>query len=317
MSKVLAVFGATGNQGSSVVDHVLKHPQLSKEFSIRAITRNVDSPAAKDLKARNVDVVSGDLSDRASLDKALNGVHTVFLVNAPVFGPDGFDTEYKLITSAVDAAVDQGVSYLIFSTLPSVTEMTKGKVTIMSPFDAKAAAEKYIRSSPIASAFVAGAFFFENFHAQQLVAGVKKVPDTDEYVLQRPSAPDAKLQYIDARADLGKYVTTILSAPDTYKGVVLYAAERAYSFAESAEILSKATGKTVRYEQVGVKELKETLPVPEGPMRDLVAEVLTLAGEIDIFGEGTEEKVRWGREQVGERLGTMEEYFERVPYVLP
>ncbi|KAH7408624.1 hypothetical protein DE146DRAFT_646767 [Phaeosphaeria sp. MPI-PUGE-AT-0046c] len=318
MSKILAVFGATGNQGSSVVNHVLEHPELSKEYSLRAITRNVDSPAAKDLKARNVDVVHGDVSDRSSLDNALSGVHTVFLMNAPVFGPGAFDTEYKLITSTADAAVAQGVTYLIFSTLPSVTELTKGRVTAITPFDAKAAAEKYIRGLPLTSAFVAGAFFFENFHAQQSVAGVRKVPGTeDEYVLQRPSAPDAKLQYIDATTDFGKYVGAILSAPDKYAGVTLHAAERAYSFVESAEILSKTTGKKVRYEQVGVEEFKESLPLPDGPMKDIVAVVLTATGEIDIFGDDTEEKVRWGREQIGGRLGSMEEYFARVPYVLP
>lgn len=38
---------------------------------------------------------------------------------------------------------------------------------------------------------------------------------------------------------------------------------------------------------------------------------------MDIFGEDTEEKVRYGREQIEGKLGTMEEYFERVPYVLP
>ena len=43
MSKLLVVFGATGQQGVSVVNYVLKDPTLSKQFKIRAITRHVSS----------------------------------------------------------------------------------------------------------------------------------------------------------------------------------------------------------------------------------------------------------------------------------
>jgi uncharacterized protein YbjT (DUF2867 family) len=320
MSKILAVFGATGNQGSSVVNHVLSHPKLSKQFSLRAITRNVDSPTSLALKNRGVDVVYGDLIDRSSLSSALAGVHSVFLVNAPIFGPGSFELEYNLIVSAADVAVAAGVSYLVFSTLPNLTEQSKGRYTTMTNFDAKAAAEQYIRGLPIRSSFVAGAFFFENFHAQQPFAGVRKDPNTeDEYVFQRPSKPDAKMYYIDAVADFGKYVGAILSQPEKYQGEVLYAAQAAYTFEECAEILSKATGKKVRYEQVSAEKFKENLPVPEGPLKELFAVVMTAQGEMDIFGEDTESKVEYGREQIkGEgRLGTMEEYFERVPYVLP
>ncbi|KAJ3486167.1 hypothetical protein NLG97_g6668 [Lecanicillium saksenae] len=77
MPKILAVFGATGAQGGSLIDYVLADEVLSKEFKIRAITRSVDSDAAKSLKEK-VQVVYGDNADRLSLDAALAGAHTVF-----------------------------------------------------------------------------------------------------------------------------------------------------------------------------------------------------------------------------------------------
>jgi len=79
MSRVLAVFGATGQQGSSVINYVLNDPDLSNQYQIRAITRNVDSDIAKELK-KKVDVVQGDVTDPASLEMALENVHTVFVM---------------------------------------------------------------------------------------------------------------------------------------------------------------------------------------------------------------------------------------------
>ena len=57
MSKLLTVFGATGLQGGSVVDYVLQHPELSKTYRLRGITRDVSKPAAAALKEKGVEVV--------------------------------------------------------------------------------------------------------------------------------------------------------------------------------------------------------------------------------------------------------------------
>jgi uncharacterized protein YbjT (DUF2867 family) len=58
MSKIFTVFGATGNQGGSVVRHVLDHPELSKTYKIRAITRDVSKPASLALKDKGCEVVA-------------------------------------------------------------------------------------------------------------------------------------------------------------------------------------------------------------------------------------------------------------------
>jgi hypothetical protein len=57
MSKVFVVFGATGQQGGALLNYILKHPEFSKTFHLRAITRHASSPVAEDLKRKSVEVV--------------------------------------------------------------------------------------------------------------------------------------------------------------------------------------------------------------------------------------------------------------------
>ena len=61
MSKLITVFGATGNQGGSVVRAIQDDATLSKEFKIRAVTRDVSKPAAKALASKDVEVVAVSL----------------------------------------------------------------------------------------------------------------------------------------------------------------------------------------------------------------------------------------------------------------
>jgi len=99
MSRIVVVFGATGNQGaaffkahtellntilfppfhvgSAVVDALL----ADKTFAPRAVTRNPSSEAAKQLAARGVEVVKGDLWDKESIKQALTGCEGVFGVS--------------------------------------------------------------------------------------------------------------------------------------------------------------------------------------------------------------------------------------------
>lgn len=48
MSQVIVVFGATGTQGGSVLRALLKD---KRNFTVRAVTRNTESPKAKALAA--------------------------------------------------------------------------------------------------------------------------------------------------------------------------------------------------------------------------------------------------------------------------
>ena len=113
--KLIAVIGATGQQGGGV----LRALQARGQFKVRALTRNPD-------KHRELaeEVVEADLDRPESLQAALEGAHGVFLVTN-FWG--GGTNELKQATAAVRAAKDAGVKHFIWSTLPDVEAVSGGK----------------------------------------------------------------------------------------------------------------------------------------------------------------------------------------------
>src|ERR1700737_238801 len=113
--RLIAVIGATGQQGGAVVRAL----QAGSQFKVRALSRNPG-------KHRNLadEVVEADLDRPEMLKAAFEGAHGVFLVtNNWEAGTD----ERKQATAAVRAAKDAGVKHLIWSTLPDVEVISGGK----------------------------------------------------------------------------------------------------------------------------------------------------------------------------------------------
>lgn len=307
MSKVLAVFGATGIQGGSVINHVLNTPELSREYKIRAIARDTNSEKAKLLKEKNIEVVEGDMTKPETLKTALAGAHTVYIVTVPAWGPDPVETEANTAKMMADIAVEQGAQYLIFSTLPSMAEISGGRFTKVTPFEAKAKAEKYIRGLPVKTAFVALAFFMENLHAQRWFD--PKPAGDGTWVLARPVPGEIKVSYIAAEADSGKYVGAILAAPDKFAGQTLCGAQAHYTLHELAAALGRSAGKKVVYKQITYEEFAKDMPfAPE-----LWVEAWRSQEEFEYFGKETEKLCAWAAEQVEGRLTTLDEYLAAHP----
>lgn len=65
MEKLITVCGATGGVGGSVARHMLK-----QGWSVRALTRNTDSPAARALAELGAQLTTADYDDVASLKRA-------------------------------------------------------------------------------------------------------------------------------------------------------------------------------------------------------------------------------------------------------
>lgn len=61
-----------------------------------------------------------------------------------------------------DVSVATGVTLLIWSSLPNITEISNGKMTGVKHFDSKATVETYIRGLPIKSVFYMAGWYMQN-----------------------------------------------------------------------------------------------------------------------------------------------------------
>src|SRR5437879_4964718 len=136
--KVIAVVGATGQQGGAVVRAL----QAEKQFKVRALTRN---PA----KHRELadEVIQADLNRPETLTAAFEGVHGVFLVTN--FGEKGTE-EVNQATAAVRAAKDAGVKHFVWSTLPNVDAISGGKLHVPH-FTGKAKVDQIVKQAGFAN----------------------------------------------------------------------------------------------------------------------------------------------------------------------
>lgn len=61
-----------------MIKSILEHPELSKTYKLRGVTRNVSKPAAVALNEKGVEMVSADLNDKVAVSNAIKGSSVVF-----------------------------------------------------------------------------------------------------------------------------------------------------------------------------------------------------------------------------------------------
>jgi uncharacterized protein YbjT (DUF2867 family) len=299
MSKLLVVFGATGQQGGSVIGAVLNDPDLSKEYSVRAVTRDLSRQAAKDLQSRGVEVVEGDVDDPKSLPSALAQAHTVFIVTISVYDEHLKTREFRQTKDVADAAVAAGAQYIIYSSCVAAERLWGIPV---AAFDSKAESEAYIRTLPLKSAFFAPAMFMQNYLTNQRPRPLPGQQEGDEttYVIASFISPDAPIPLIDTVKDSGKYVGAILANPDKYAGTMFFAATAFYSYREATEIITRITGKKTVYAQIPLEQWVTYLP----PGYDkAMTQMMRWIESPGYFGPQSKKEVEWTVQQVSSSFG--------------
>ena len=255
MSKILTVFGATGNQGGSVIASILADATLSSQFTIRGVTRDASKPAAQALASRGVQLVKADMSTAEQAAPAVAGAHTVFIVTN-FWESMNANTEYEQGKAVVDACAAAGVKHIIFSSLIDVTAASGGALSHVSHFDSKAKVEAYIRSKGLPGTYVMPGVFMS-----AMLGGFRK--QGDAYVWALPEGADkdtAQLPLFDAVHDMGKFVkAAIKTFPDSV-GRQFYAATDYYTPVRMADEFTRVTGKTASVTNVPQDVFKSFLP---------------------------------------------------------
>ena len=196
--KLIAVIGATGQQGGGVVRAL----QAGGQFKVRALSRNPG-------KHRELadQVVEADLDRPETLKAAFEGAHGVFLVTN--FWEEGTD-ELKQATAAVRTAKDAGVKHFVWSTLPNVEAISGGKFDVPH-FTGKAKIDRIVKEAEFAHhTFVIAPFFYQNLVGS--LAPQKQEDGTLGWAL--PLDPAVRCIHMGDITELGNIVAGAFALPD-------------------------------------------------------------------------------------------------------
>ena len=249
--KVIAVVGATGQQGSGLVKAILADP--AGGFAARAITRDPNSDKAKELARLGAEVVAGDVDDEESLKRAFAGAYGAYCVTFfwAHFSPEKEKAQAAAMARAAKAA---GVKHVIWSTLEdsrkyiplddSRMPTLQGQYKVPH-FDAKGEADQIFTSIGVPTTFLLTSFYWDNFIYFGM--GPKKGPD-GVLGITLPLG-DKKFPGI-ASEDIGACAYGIFKAGSPYIGRRVGIAGEHLTGAELAAAFSKALGQPVRYNEV-------------------------------------------------------------------
>jgi uncharacterized protein YbjT (DUF2867 family) len=195
--KLIAVIGATGQQGGAVVRAL----QAQGQSKVRALTRH---PA----KHRGLadEAVEADLDRPETLKAAFAGAHGVFLVTN--FLEQRTD-EFKQATAAVRAAKEAGVNHFVWSTLPDVEAISGGKFHVPH-FTGKAKVDRIVKEAGFAHhTFVIAPFFYQN-----LVAWTPQKQEDGTLGWALPIDPTVRGIHMGDIRELGPIVAGAFAHPD-------------------------------------------------------------------------------------------------------
>jgi uncharacterized protein YbjT (DUF2867 family) len=234
--KIILVTGATGAQGGSVANELLKN----NEFKVRILTRNAGSPKAIELEEAGAEIAVGSFEDMESLRLAMKDVYGVFGVTN--FW-EHFEKEYEQGKNLIDAVHSSGVEHFIYSSLPDYNKLSNGAYSV-AHCDIKASLQEYAKSLKIPSTFVHIAFYYENF----LSFFPLQKDENDNYHFGFPQG-DTKLSMASPE-DMGAIVAAIFDHPAEYIGRTAGVVGEDRTCAEYAAIMSKVLQRNIYYNHI-------------------------------------------------------------------
>ena len=152
--KIIAVTGATGQQGGAVARKL-----LAEGWKVRALTRDLNKPAAQELASLGAELVPGDMENRAELEAAFQGAYGAFSVQNYWLPNVGFEGEIRQGKNVADAAKAAGVQHLVYSSVGAAHRGMGQK-----HFDSKWIIEQQIQSLNVPFTIMRPVAFFENLN---------------------------------------------------------------------------------------------------------------------------------------------------------
>jgi uncharacterized protein YbjT (DUF2867 family) len=226
--KLIAVTGATGQQGGAVARKL-----LVEGWKVRALTRDVDKPAAQELASLGAEVVPGDMDNRAELDAAFQDAYGVFSVQNFWLPNVGFEGEIRQGKNVADAAKAAGVQHLVYSSVGSAHRGMGQK-----HFDSKWQIEQYIHSLGVPYTILRPVAFFENFNWERAAI----LNGTFNALGLRPE----KERQLISVEDIAVFVALAFETPEQYLDKTIELAGDALTEAQLADTFAKVIGRPVK-----------------------------------------------------------------------
>ncbi|USX53050.1 NmrA/HSCARG family protein [Lentzea sp. HUAS12] len=251
--KIIAVVGATGAQGGSVARALL----TDGEFAVRALARDPESGAARELAELGAEVVAADLYDVDSLRKAFSGAYGAYLVT-PYFTHMSPAKEVEEVRNLVAAA--EGLRHVVWSTLEDTREAVpldyepmptlEGKYKVPH-FDVKGGeADPLFAQAGLPTTYVRNSFYWNN-----LLNGSAPHRRADGTLALSLPMGDSRISGIAAE-DIGKAVVSILKHPAETIGQTIGLGTEHLTGEEVAKAFSDVLGEPVAYEPMSHNDFR-------------------------------------------------------------
>lgn len=233
-AKTILVTGATGQQGGATARHL-----ITKGFRVRAFVRDPSKPAARDLAERGADVIQGDLDDRSSLDRAIDGADGVFSVGN--FWERGREAEVRHGKTVADAAKAAGVKHLVYTSVDGAE-----RATGLAHFESKFEVEQHIAAAGVPATILRPVFFMDNF-----LTLFRPKLEGGALAFSIAMRPDKPLQMI-ATHDIGAVAALAFERPSAFVGKTVGLAGDELTMPQVADVLARFLGRQVRFIEVPV-----------------------------------------------------------------
>ncbi|KAI0478346.1 NAD(P)-binding protein [Xylaria cf. heliscus] len=269
--KIVAIIGATGNQGSSVARTFSSLPN----WHVRAITRQPSSEKATQLANLGCEVVQADLEDVASLSRAFDGAHAIFLntdfwasFRASALAADdpekssklGYETEVMHGKNAVQVAANvPTLERLVYSALGPMNRASNGKYPTSYHWETKAAIVDYIEQEQPELAKKTSVIYIGAYVTNPLLTP-KLDPTSGEYKVVINCSGATRFPITNETQSTGLFVRALIE--DEAPGTKLLAYDSYLTIDQAIETWSRVTGKPAKLISVTLEQMHKLTGLP-------------------------------------------------------
>ena len=260
---MIAVVGATGNTGRAVVKELKKLGQNPV-----CVVRSAEK--AREVLGADSKAVVAELTERSALEKALQGVTSVFVVTG--HNPQMAEQQNNVL----EAALKAGAKYLV--------RVSGGRAVVGPNAESVVGRghhtiEERLRGCGIGWVILRPGLFMQNTFAQAAL-----IKNDSKMVL--PTPKDLPIAFIDVR-DTGALAARVLIDPAPHAGKTYEFTGKTTNYGEFAGVFSEVLGKKINYVQATLEQTEQALKA-RGMPDWLVAHLLTIARVTERGGFSTE-----------------------------